>query len=109
MTSQHIVTFVLSLLGAATLALGGVFLRLWKGFNPARQERHSRIMGEHTQTLASHSERIDTLDERMRDTRGHGERLASLEVKVDFIRDDTGSMKIAVDELLRRARANGGK
>lgn len=101
------------LLVAALVALSGFLLRLWKTSNPARQERHYRQVGRHENLLTEHSGDIDGLKERARETRGQGERIARIEERMDVefknFRSTTGEMKLDLKELLRHARANGGK
>jgi hypothetical protein len=91
----------ITLVGLALAGLGGVVLRLWKGFNPA----------QHAQMLTDQGTRLGHCEDAIKEGRGHGERLARLEEKVqhvkegvESVRTDTGSMKIAMDELLRRVR-----
>ena len=79
------------------------------GFYLARAERRFTQVHKHASTLTGVGMEIDQLKEYVAATKGYGERLRALEVKVGNIETTTGEIKVDIRELLRHARkANGG-
>lgn len=91
----------------AVLGLGAALMKLWRGYNPSRQESHYKRVHDHAQVLVEHGGKLVSLEDRMREMRGQGERIKGLEVEVRNIKTDTGEMRLDLKELLRRVKING--